>query len=383
MKVLIIETGGWGGICHYTFNLANALSKKGVETVLLSNRRYELEGFRRRFTLIKKIDSERGYIHNLKEIIRVIRRGNFPLIHIQSILSPRRDWMLLYAFRLLKKKTVYTVHNILPHEEGEREARGVRRAFLSLYRNATHLIAHSEANKEELSRSFGIEEERITVIPHGNYLFLLPEGIPERGKILKEFGLHGRERIVLFFGAVRRYKGIDILIKAFKDVEKAIPDARLLIVGKPLAVGEDAPHEEYIHLAHELGIEKKVIFRLMYIPLEEIHKYFTIADLAVYPYRDTTESGSIQLALAFSKPVIASDVGSFRYAIDEGKNGLIVPPGDEASLSRAMIDLLSMPGERLLEMGVHSRRIAETRYRWEDIAEKTVDLYRRVLLHAP
>lgn len=379
MRILLIETGGWGGICHYTYNLANALSRKGLDVTVLSGKRYELEGFKRDFTLLKRFDHERGYIHNTWELIRTVRDGSFSIIHVQSILSPRKDWLLFYAGRLLRRSIVYTVHNILPHDEGERNAWGVKRAFLSIYRNAIHLIAHSETNKRELVESFGIEERRITVIPHGNYLFILPENLPEKEEIFREFGLKSDERVVLFFGAIRRYKGLDTLLRAFKEVHKKIPTARLLIAGKPTAVGEGPPHEDYIKLAEELGLNGKVIFHFMYVPIEQIYKYFVVADLVVYPYRDTTESGSIQLALAFSKPVVATDVGSFKYAIDNDVNGLIVPAEDERALGGAIIYLLSLNKERFHEMGRNSIKVAKERYDWESIAAQTIALYKGIL----
>ena len=240
MKVLMIETGGWGGICHYTYNLANTLVKAGVQDLtVISGHKYELEDHERNFRLIKHFDPAKPYLSNISGLITLLRENKFSIIHIQSILSPRKDWIYILLSRFLRIPLIYTVHNILPHEEGERNAFGLRTAFMIIYKHSKRLVAHSEANRRELIREFGTDTERINVIPHGNYFFLLPAKALTKDEARKKLGLHTSGKVLLSFGAVRKYKGIDYLIRAFKRVVEKIPDARLLIAGTPMSVGED------------------------------------------------------------------------------------------------------------------------------------------------
>lgn len=380
MKVLMIETGGWGGICHYTYNLANTLVKAGVQDLtVISGHKYELEDHERNFRLIKHFDPAKPYLSNISGLITLLRENKFSIIHIQSILSPRKDWIYILLSRFLRIPLIYTVHNILPHEEGERNAFGLRTAFMIIYKHSKRLVAHSEANRRELIREFGTDTERINVIPHGNYFFLLPAKALTKDEARKKLGLHTSGKVLLSFGAVRKYKGIDYLIRAFKRVVEKIPDARLLIAGTPMSVGEDMEIGSFHAFVEDAGLKDKVFFHFQYIPLKDIHIYFSASDVAVFPYLRTTESGSLQAALAFSMPIIATKVGSFGYAVEEGENGFLVPPGDEAALAEAIASALSLDEKALSEMGEYSRFIAGGRYNWENIGKKTKEMYEEVL----
>lgn len=376
MKVVIIETGGWGGICHYTYNLANALVKVGIkELIVISGKSYELEDLKRDFRLIKYFDIRRGHLSNISGLINIIVKERPSIIHIQSILSPRKDWVSLLLARLLGIPIIYTVHNIFPHEEEERNAIGLRTTLRIIYRNAEILIAHSEANKKELIKEFDINPERIKVIPHGNYLFLVPEKGINKEEARKKIGLNMSDKVLLTFGAIRKYKGIEYLIKAFKVVKGSVPQARLLIVG----IVKNVDLDRYASIVNELKLKDSVLFFPEYIPLDAIGSFFMASDAVTYPYIDTTESGSLQIAYAFSKPVVVTTVGSFPENVVEGKNGFLVPPGDQDALANAIMNLLSLNDEELKRLGEFSRKITEKRHDWLDIAEKTAGVYKELL----
>jgi glycosyltransferase involved in cell wall biosynthesis len=380
VKTLLIETGGWGGVAHYSYNLLQALSKyKDFEVILLTDKEYELDGFAKDFETIKIPVKNRCYSKVIFKILVSIFRIKPSIIHIQWLLSPRKDWIFFLLARFLGMPIIYTVHNILPHEERESNALGLKQSLQIIYRTSRKLIVHSQSNMQELADRFKITPQKMNVIPHGNYLFIVPEQIITKDEAKRRLGLHMSDKIILFFGAIRRYKGIDYLIKAFKDVSDRMPHAKLLIVGKSMGVGELPPVDIYKVLIAELNLHDKVIFKPAYIPLSDIHKFFVASDVVVFPYVDTTESGSLQLAFAFSKPVIATRVGSFGEAIREGKNGFLVPSRNEKALSKAIIKFFSLDEKTRQEMGGYSRYIAETRYSWDMIANKTIGVYRLIL----
>jgi len=381
-RILIIETGGWGGICHYTYNLANNLAQtsKSSQVTLLSNKNYELHDWPRHFNLIQKFDIIKlSYLSNVLFLLKSFSSVKPDIIHIQSILIPRKDWLLFLIARILNVPLIYTVHNILPHEEGEKNARGLKFAFTIIYQSAKRLIVHSNSNQRELAQLFKINPSKISIIRHGDYSFILPKAPLSADKCRKELNLHKTDRIILFFGTIRRYKGIDDLIRAFKIIADKRTDTILLIIGKATAIGEESPIAEYQNLVSQLQLENRVIFRSEYIPLRDIYKYFIASDVAVYPYTDTTESGALQLALACSKPVIASDVGSFSDAIENGKNGYLIPARNSTKLSKYLLKMLELDVKELRQMGNHSKYITNTKYSWQKIALKTHLLYQSVI----
>jgi len=378
LKILIVDIGGRGGITHYTYNLSEALSKfEDVETILLTERDYELDNFPRDFRLVKIPIKSKPYFKAIIGIISSILKINPQIIHIQSLVSARRDWIFFILARLLNLHIIFTAHNVLPHDEFERMAKGMRFSFKSIYSSSRALITHSEYNKKELMKDFNIKDSNIFVVPLGNYLFLT-YGRTELTKDLarEKLGLSPHDKVVLCFGAIREYKGIQYLIPAFGDVAKEIQDARLMIVGPPLDKNFTIRVNELIR---ECNIEKATIFCPHYIPLDEISLYFMASDIAVFPYLHTYGSAALHSAFAFSKPVIATDLDVFREMIKHGQNGYIIPPKDVEALAKAIVRCLSMSSDELGKMGRNSLHLAKTKYRWEAIAKSTINVYKNIV----
>lgn len=127
--------------------------------------------------------------------------------------------------------------------------------------------------------------------------------------------------VLLFFGYVRKYKGLDILIEAFPKILSNNPNATLLIVGEFY----DDP-KEYFELIKKFKIENKVKVVNQFVPNEEVAKYYQSADVVILPYRSATQSGILNVAYGFYKPVIVTDVGGLAEFVDEGKTGFVVKP---------------------------------------------------------
>ncbi|MDY6953724.1 MAG: glycosyltransferase, partial [Thermodesulfobacteriota bacterium] len=147
------------------------------------------------------------------------------LLHAQWWSAPL---FLAYAivcggFRLRGKPVVFTVHNVLPHEPSSLQ----RMVFRLIFKLGDHFIVHSESNKSQLIKGCGISPERVSQIPHGPLDFHV-QGDVDRGAIRKEMGFGPEARVILLFGAIRPYKGLDTALKAFEEVLKGIPEARLL-----------------------------------------------------------------------------------------------------------------------------------------------------------
>jgi glycosyltransferase involved in cell wall biosynthesis len=251
----------------------------------------------------------------------------------------------------------------------------LRPAYRLIYALPDRIIAHSQAARSELMGHFGVSSHRIAVIPHGDYSFADTGERISPSEAKQWLGVPAQGRLILAFGAMREYKGIPDLIDAFARVSRTFPDSRLAIAGRPQGVDPEAYRDQ----ARRLGISSQVVIRPEYVPFEHIGHYFQAADVAVFPYRRISQSGALQLAYAFAKPVVVTRVGAFPETVQEGENGLVVAPADPPALADALVRLLGMSSEELSRMGLQSQKLAESRYSWEDIAHTTAALYARLL----
>jgi glycosyltransferase involved in cell wall biosynthesis len=227
------------------------------------------------------------------------------------------------------------------------------------------VIAHSEIDRERLADECGIDRSRIAVIPHGEYGFFgPPESRPDRRSARQRLGLGEDDEVALFFGYVREYKGLDVLLDAWPLVAEARPSARLVIAGEAGRL-DRRQRIDLERRATELG----AVNRFEYIPFEEVGGYFAAADLVALPYRRISQSGIVYLALALGVPVVATTVGGLPELLDDEVSALLVAPDDSDALAGAIVRLLAEPGlrSRLAEGG---RLIAED-HSWPRIAETT------------
>jgi glycosyltransferase involved in cell wall biosynthesis len=146
--------------------------------------------------------------------------------------------------------------------------------------------------------------------------------------------------VLLFFGYVRKYKGLDILIEAFPKILAANSEAKLLIVGEFY----DNP-SEYFELIRKLKIEDKVKVINQFVPNEEVGKYYQAADVVMLPYRSATQSGILNVGYGFYKPVIVTDVGGLAEFIDEGKTGFVVKPNSPDAIVDGVNKFLNARGK--------------------------------------
>jgi glycosyltransferase involved in cell wall biosynthesis len=238
-----------------------------------------------------------------------------------------------------------------------------------MYALCDQIIIHSRSGRDEVIELFHVQPEKITVIPHGNYDCFTPgEGVTKI-QAKEALGIPGRNKTVLFFGAIRPNKGLDNLLFAFSVVRREIPDSTLLIVGEPCE-----NYQHYRSIIEKENLHGDVFEKLEYIPNHEIFRYFQAADLVVLPYNEVTESGVLQLAYAFSKPVVATQIGGFQESVEPGQNGYLVPSKDVNALASRILEILA-DEEKMNRMGRHSRVLCDTRHSWDPIARHTVDLY--------
>jgi len=275
------------------------------------------------------------------------------IVHLQWL-----DVQWLDRYLLPRRPLVLTAHDLLPREPRPGQGRAQRR----LYGAVDAVIVHSEYGQAQLVEVLGVEPAKVHVIHHGAFEHLTRQ----RDERPLEEGLEQVVGpVVLFFGLLRPYKGIDVLLEAWRGVE----GAELWIVGRPRM-----PMEPLRARAGE-----RVRFVEKFISDPELPAYFRRADLVVLPYSRTDRfdfSGVLATALAFGKPALVSDVGGFAELAATGAVQL-VPPGDADALREALSALLADPGRRE-QLGQAARHAAAGPYSWEQAAQRTLALYREL-----
>jgi glycosyltransferase involved in cell wall biosynthesis len=270
------------------------------------------------------------------------------------------------GFKVRKKQVVFTVHNVLPHEHSRLFT------FVSglLFTLGDHFIVHSQTNKNQLIEQYGISPKRITNIPHGPLDFHVTSKWSKK-KARAALNIKPEEKVILLFGAIRPYKGIDTAISAFYSAQKTIPNARLVIAGK---LWEDwTPYKLQID---QLNINDCIDTHLHYISSEAVSKFFMAADLVLLPYHHfDSQSGVGAIAVSFRKPMIVSNIGGLPELVCDPRS--IVPPRDEDELGKAIICCLSNP-DQLKSMENDAKLVAE-KIAWPAIAKKTLSVYKSLL----
>jgi glycosyltransferase involved in cell wall biosynthesis len=269
------------------------------------------------------------------------------------------QWLALQAvdrWLLPDRPTVLTAHDLLPREPRPGQAWAQRR----LYDAVDAIVVHSGYGRELLVSELGVDPGKVRVIHHGAFRYLTAQ---ER-EVPLPAGLAGvRGPVVLFFGLLRPYKGLETLLEAWRGV----PDAELWIVGRPRMPIEP--------LRAQAGPGVRFIPR--FVSDAELPAFFRRADVVVLPYARTERldwSGVLATALAFGRPTVVSDVGGFSELASEGAVRLVAP-GDSAALGAALVGLLSDPQEREgLAWGALTA--ARGTYSWEAAARETLALYR-------
>ncbi|HEX6687301.1 MAG TPA: glycosyltransferase family 4 protein [Solirubrobacterales bacterium] len=353
----------------YDRALAAALARAGAEVELLTSRFLygpvpAAEGYRVRECFYRR-STARGLdaparrafklAEHVPDMLRFRRRADADVLHYQWLTVPSLDPMLLPP----RRPRAMTAHYVLPPRPSRRQLATARRAFGAM----DAVVAHSEHGARRLREQVGLDRDRIRVIHHGafDYLTRLPGEKPLPSE------LEGAEGpVILFFGLLRPYKGIDTLLEAFRRIE----GAELWIAGNPRMDLEPLR-------AQADAAPGPVRFLPRFVEDAEIPAIMRRADVVVLPYRDAEHSGVLYAALAFGKPLVLSAVGGFPEVAAQGAARL-VPPEDPQALAAALAELVGDDAARR-ELGEAATRAAAGAYSWDEAARQTLALYRELL----
>ena len=255
-------------------------------------------------------------------------------------------------------KVIAIIDNIIPHESR------IGDKILSKYfiNSCDALVAMSKSVLEDLAL-FNKGKPGV-FCPHPLYDNF--GHVIDKGEAKKILGLDERLNYLLFFGFIRAYKGLDLLIKAFADQRFRSYPLKMIVAGEYYE--DDKP---YIDLIEENGLREFVIQSNDYVPDEDVRNYFCAADLIVQPYKSATQSGVTQIAYHFNKPMLVTDVGGLPEMIPDGKVGYVVRP-DPAEIANAILDFYENKREAQF---VANAMEEKKKYSWKSMFDKIVDLH--------
>ena len=353
----------------YDRSLAAALARRGADVELLTSRflygpvpeadgyRVEERFYRRSAARGLEAPGRRAFktAEHLADMLAFRRAAAADVVHYQWLTVPGLDALLIPPAR----PRVMTAHYVLPPQPSRRQVAAARRAFGRM----DAVIAHSEHGAERLRAEVGVDPARVRVIHHGafDYLTRIENEMP----LPRELG-DPAGPVILFFGLLRPYKGLETLLEAFAGIE----GAELWIVGRPRMEVEPLR-------AAAARAPGQVRFVTRFVEDAEIPPILRRADVLVLPYRDAEQSGVLYAGLAFGKPMVLSAVGGFPEVAADGAARL-VPPDDPVALASALAELVDDESQRraLAEAALAA---AAGSYSWDTAAERTLALYEELL----
>lgn len=298
-------------------------------------------------------------------ILHILWNNNFELFD--------RTLLMLY-YRLLGKKIAITAHNV---NAGQRDSKDslLNRVTLKIeYRLAQHIFVHTRKMKDQLREDFGVHDNAITVIRHPvNDAFPDTDLTPIEAK--RRLGISSGEKVMLCFGRLRPYKGVEYLLSALEQLSKEDTGYRLIIAGEAKK-GSETYYEDIRKQIDSHVNRDRIIDRIDFIPDQDAELYLKAADVMVLPYKDIFQSGVLFLAYSFGLPVVATDVGSFREEIVEGQTGFVCNPCDSSDLAVALQTYFKSDlFKNLSSNRTKIREYAYAEHSWDAVATLTCKAY--------
>src|ERR1700676_2858802 len=293
----------------------------------------------------------------LQTIRRVLFRSQAfapEVVHYQGF----HPWLDLALPLWHRYPLVCTVHDFRPHPGDKLSQKTPFWVEMFVRRRADQLIVHSEHIRTLMVQQLGGASENISLIPHIQIGQELVSPTPPED-----------EHLILFFGRIWEYKGLEYLIRAEPLISGRVPDVRIMIAGQG---------EEFSRYARIMVHPERFIVHNEFISEERTAEYFRRASIVVLPYTEASQSGVIPLAYSAAKPVVATTVGGLPEMVEHGHTGYLVAPRDAGQLADALVLLLLAPTLRR-QMGANAKNKVELECSPEAIARKTLEVYHRAV----
>lgn len=382
IKVAIISSLS-GGLGHYCAHLVGPLSKY-CYVKCITYPQLDLTGVLvksmtdpivKQYIKWPRFDLDESNPSSIVAIEKYMKARSINIVNLHIGTTVKRKilyftTLLFYMKQNNHRKFIFTLHDVLPFDEDK----NLIKLLKSFYSLADYYTVGNEYEKEKLMKYFNVKEDNISIIPHGVYnLFDRNIYSPDIAK--SYLGLPRDKKIILFFGFLREYKGLEYLIKATKILSKTNNNFVLYIVSGLKYASKDLM-EKYLRLIKKLNLQDRIILNLNYLDSWDIEPVFKSADIVALPYTHASQSGVEMMAFGFKKPVILTDIFYDKIWVKE-KAGLIARAKDPQSLADKLKILLDDP-ERSKELGNYGFQFANQQRNWVEIAEKYFSVYKKV-----
>jgi glycosyltransferase involved in cell wall biosynthesis len=343
---------GFGGVTNVAYNLPKALAKKiGV-------------------TYFPAFVPERSYAVSLLNVFRSLAMKDFDILHFNVTPGWIHGSYMLFKFaKISRASTILNIHGIIQKEYTLYNLR-TRWFWLTSYKGlsstlryckiADKIVTYSEFMRTNIVTWYGVNRDRIAVIPNG-------VDVRKFSECDSELSLEG-DPAILYLGALANFKSPDILIQAIARLRSELPKMKLHLVGG----GSRAALE---WLAKKKEVEKYVVFHGSVVP-ERTPQYYKAADVCVFPSRRDSAGITLLEAMASGTPVIASNRGGTPEIISHGENGILFEPEDADALPKAIL-ALHQDSELRKTISYNALKTV-AKYSWEKIAEKYISLYKHL-----
>lgn len=367
MKIIVLGTA-WpyrGGIALFNERLAREFQKENDEVITYTftlqypsflfpgKTQYSEEPAPQDMTIVRKVSSVNPF--NWIKVGRELKKMAPDLIVIGfwlPFMAPCLGTIARIARKNGKTKVVSVVHNIVPHEH-----RIGDKMFATYFCNSVDgFVAMSDSVLNDLTLFDSVKPRVFCRHPlYDNFGKQV-----DREEALAELGLDTNNRYMLFFGLIRDYKGLDIMLKAYADSRLRKMGVKLIVAGEFYNNAE-----KYFELEKELGLEGEVIWHREFVPDSKVRYYFGAADIIVQPYKSATQSGVTQIAYHFEKPMIVTNVGGLAEIVPNGKAGYVVEP-DEKEIADAIVDFFGNTRQNEFKEGL---LFEKRKYAWSNMTK--------------
>ena len=375
MKIIIVGPSHpyRGGIAAFTDRLANEFQVEGADVELYTftlqypsilfpgKTQYSDAPAPEDIKIFRKINSINPFtwIKTAKEI-KAKNPDIVVFAYWMSFFAPCYAQMAKIISKNKSTRCIGLVHNMMPHEKSLLD-----RLFSPCFVKRMHAFAAlSKSVLDDVSKLDKKSKPKL-FSPHPLYDHYGDR--EDKAVALSSLYLDDNYNYLLFFGLIREYKGLDLLLKAMSDERLDNYPLKLIVAGEFYE-----KKEPYLQMIDNLDIKDRVIICDKYIPDEEVKNFFNLADMVVQPYKSATQSGVTQVAYHFERPMLVTDVGGLREIVSDGKVGYVVEP-EPKKIADAICDFYDNDRKEFFEANIVEEK---KKYEWSKMTETIMKLYK-------
>ncbi|QAB15784.1 glycosyltransferase family 4 protein [Hydrogenovibrio thermophilus] len=379
MKIVLVEPiGGHGGMEIYDYGIAKSLAEHGCEVTYITCDKTRDLGSRYNITVKKffgsMYDRHRSpllrFLSFLKggmNSVRYIRKHDYDVAQLHIFTFSLVELFLLISSLFYKTRVFVNIHD--PISFGRKSNRLIKLIFIKLLSFSKIVVTtHTNYSKSILKEMLPGKE--VVLMPHSDIDFIHEyDSFPQEVKT--KYGLEKSDNFVLFFGQIKKTKGLETLLKAWPMVIKRCPELKLLIVGR--CWQNDC--SIYDELINKLGIGRHVVWKKGYVPDEDVPSYFSLAEVVVLPYTRIYSSGVLLRAMGYGKPVIVSDQPAFTEIVEHNLTGLVFVTEDVVDLSEKIVEVIKNP-DLQKNLTFNASKLMENKYSWDAVGKKMLSIFK-------